>query len=93
VESVLGGLEPFAWDDETAAKFEITIELLNRVVGHYAGLLGTARPDTPGETLAQWREAWKAAVGTRNELRADDADAIAAAHRDAVEALAEVHGQ
>ncbi|SNQ48028.1 conserved hypothetical protein [Frankia canadensis] len=90
-DGVLGGLEPFEWDDVVAARCEIAVEEVNQVVGGYAALLWQARHNRAAYSatdVAAWEAQQTAFIARRRALRPTDPAFIDETRQAAAEALA-----
>lgn len=54
--SMIDNLEPFVWNNDESVGYEVTIEMINEVVGLYVALSESQRNSAPPEVLAEWSD-------------------------------------
>lgn len=88
-ESILANLQPFEWSDELAVSYEITVELVNQVVGGYTGLIcreeTKASPDLAA--IEGWEEAQRYYIEQCRSLLPTDAEGVARLRTECAEAI------
>ena len=88
--SIIDNLEPFVWNNDESVGYEVTIEMINEVVGLYVALSESQRDSAPPKVLAQWsaeRRKWARRIDDLNPTDHAEVERIQQECRELIERL------